>query len=99
MKVRLKTKYYRGLVEDDPVLVSCYKYEERMALKGEFDKGSITKDEYNERRIKICSTVKRGEAKPIIDMKLQHGDFVVMHGADVQTCFEVRWNNPGEGHL
>ncbi|KAN0085567.1 hypothetical protein V8E54_002034 [Elaphomyces granulatus] len=96
MNVRMKTPYYRGyhnsidnLVKDDPVLKGCYKDEERIALKGEFDNGSITKEIYDQRRTEICKTpTKLPPAKPCIEMRLQHGDFVVMHGANVQEYYE-----------
>ena len=104
MKVRLKDQYFRGrsksnkLVTDDPILVSCDKYEQRKALKGELDNGSITAEEYDRRRTEICRTITRREASPIINMEIQHGDFVVMHGGDLQRYFEVRWNTPCDHH-
>ncbi|OXV10959.1 hypothetical protein Egran_01280 [Elaphomyces granulatus] len=96
MKVRMKREYYLGfhksrddLVKDDPVLVGCCKYEERIALKGEFDNRSITKEQYDQRRTEIFKTViKPGQVKPLIEMRLQHGDFVVMHGANLQKYYE-----------
>ncbi|OXV11533.1 hypothetical protein Egran_00707, partial [Elaphomyces granulatus] len=94
MKVRLKDQYFRGrsksnkLVTNDPVLVSCGKYEQRKALKDELDNGSITAEEYDQRRTEICRAITRREASPIINMEIQHGDFVVMHGADLQKYFE-----------
>jgi len=105
MKVRLKDQYFRGrsksnkLVTNDPVLVSCGKYEQRKALKDELDNGSITAEEYDQRRTEICRAITRREASPIINMEIQHGDFVVMHGADLQKYFEVRWNCPSKDHL
>ena len=100
MKIRLKDQYFRGrsksnkLVTEDPILVSCDKYEQRKALKGELDNGSITAEEYDRCRTEICRTITRREASPIINMEIQHGDFVIMHGTDLQRYFEVRWNPP-----
>lgn len=105
MVVRLKDKYYRGrtagnkLIDDDPVMVSCEEYEQRMALKHEFDNGSITLEEYNQRRSQIYKTIRRREAHPIIELDIEHGDLVIQHGEDLQKYYEVRRNDLDEGRL
>jgi hypothetical protein len=96
MKIRLKDKYFRGcsaskkLLPEDIVLPGCEKYQERRDLKTKFDNKEITKDEYDEQRLAIINSMRRREGSPVITMEINHGDFVVMHGADMQKYYEVR---------
>jgi hypothetical protein len=96
MKIRLKDKYFRGftaskkLLDNDPVLVSCDKYKERKELKSKWEKKEITDGEYNKLRAELAGQGKRKEATPVINLDIQHGDLVVMHGANLQKYFEVR---------
>lgn len=94
MYIRMKDKYYNGcsaskkLLADDPVLQNCVKYDERRELKQQLENGVITNAVYNERRQKLLEGIKRKEAAPLIYMPINHGDLVVMHGANLQKYYE-----------
>lgn len=95
MSIRMKDKYYNGctaakkLVADDPILPGCAKFDEKKALEQEFQSGQIDKAEYDQQRAAIVSGVKRRECPAMCVMELNHGDLVVMHGAQLQKYFEV----------
>ncbi|KAL2010317.1 hypothetical protein VTN00DRAFT_6124 [Thermoascus crustaceus] len=94
MYIRMKDKYYNGcsaskkLLAHDPVLENCAKYDERRELKQQLENGVITNAVYNERRQKLLEGIKRKEAAPLIYMPINHGDLVVMHGANLQKYYE-----------
>lgn len=97
MTLRMKYKYHHGYtrtkkyLEDDPVLPGCKFEHERGELKEAFKNGTISEKVYHERRaslLKIGDT-KGGEAPPVIKLDLYHGDFVVMHGENLQKYYEV----------
>jgi co-chaperonin GroES (HSP10) len=94
MKIRLKDRYFRISAKspiDDPVLVSCDRFEERKALEDKWRQGSYNNDKYNKARANLAvGHGGRGEASPVITMDVQHGDLVVMHGEHLQKYFEVR---------
>ncbi|KAJ5573562.1 uncharacterized protein N7459_007989 [Penicillium hispanicum] len=96
MTIRMKYKYYHGYtrakkyLEDDPVLPGCKFESERRELKAAFKNGTITEKVYHERRADLLKMgdTKGGEAPPIIKLGVHHGDFVVMHGENLQKYYE-----------
>lgn len=93
----MKYKYYHGhtkamkILQEDPVLDGCKLQEERRLLRNEFVNGGMTADSYDSRRYKLLKPAqsKGREAPAVIKMELQHGDFVVMHGENLQKYYEV----------
>ncbi|KAL4784335.1 hypothetical protein BJX76DRAFT_327716 [Aspergillus varians] len=80
-------------IDDDPVLEYCENYNERQRLKEQLSNGLLTKDAYNEAWLESYSKFKESEkdrvAPPdLIQMELNHGDMVVMHGKGVQKYYE-----------
>ncbi|PGH20387.1 hypothetical protein AJ80_03655 [Polytolypa hystricis UAMH7299] len=103
MSIRVKDKYYKGnkepttrskIIENDPAPPGCEKYEARRLLRDEFEAGKISASERKTRLEKIFSEPEPeldGKLRPtkvIIEMRLFHGDLVVMHGARLQQCYE-----------
>jgi len=92
MNVRMKFKYYSGFSKDRkkyrtdlPILPGCFKPEVRRELnlmRGLTEK-ALTK--------KAKELLKGVPSSPpaILKMKLRHGDFMSMHGADMQLYYEV----------
>ncbi|KAJ5908332.1 Oxoglutarate/iron-dependent dioxygenase [Penicillium taxi] len=92
MEIRMKGKYYHGktkskLLSDDVVLEGCRFEEERRELKGRVLAGETTQAEYDSER-SILLKARAGEAPSFIKMDLCHGDFVVMHGENLQKYYE-----------
>ncbi|KAJ5177083.1 uncharacterized protein N7482_002960 [Penicillium canariense] len=95
MCIRMKAKYYNGATKAnvplaiDPVLGGCNGEQERRLLKDEFEAGQLTEEEYRAEREGMLRTLKsRANPPDMIKLELQHGDMVVMHGADLQKYFE-----------
>jgi len=94
----MKAKYYNGVSKegvyvDDRPIPGCLNYDERKAAYDELQKISDpgarkqrTKTLPNELGLDKKTT---GNAKSIMNLHLGHGDIVIMHGADIQTYFEV----------
>ena len=83
---------------DHMVLEGSKLWEERRALNAKHGKISEAKFQaekqklYGQWRAFHLSKVKeaRGKECPtLLNLKLKHGDFVIMHGAEIQTFFEV----------
>ncbi|KAL1851225.1 hypothetical protein Plec18170_006550 [Paecilomyces lecythidis] len=92
MSLRMKYKYYYGcsklknLIAEDPVLDHCCQQEKRAMLKDQFLRGEITEEFYAKQRRALIG-VKR-EPPTFIKMSIHHGDFVVMHGENLQKYYE-----------
>lgn len=82
-------------------MISKEQYEERLgALLGAV-KGRGTLDRNRSHREKVTPTARGGEtsrksakgkskeADPVLHLELQHGDLLVMHGANLQKYYEV----------
>lgn len=92
----MKAKYYFGqtasgkLVAEDPVLPGCLNYERRKALKDDLEQGRIGRARWEK---EYLQATKRPAAKAqpptSLEFTLNHGDLVVMHGADMQRYHEV----------
>lgn len=95
MKVRMKEKWFRGrtrsgkLLEHDPVLHGCEFWNERQALKDEFEQGTLSIDEYATLRRDVLKGSRQREAGACVTLQLLHGDIVVMDGACFQKFYEV----------
>jgi hypothetical protein len=96
MSIRMKATYFYGktkagkLLADDPVLPGCFEYEKRKELKEL--RGTISDVEYQKRRETLFSNIKfkkGANTVEVLNMRLKHGDMVVMHGADIQKYYEV----------
>lgn len=93
MKFRMKWKYYSGFNKerktyhpDFPVLPGCFKPEERLKLNSIAK--TISREEVSIRAremLKGCPS----KAPVFLEMKLRHGDFMSMHGAQMQVYYEV----------
>ncbi|KAF7587954.1 hypothetical protein BBP40_006493 [Aspergillus hancockii] len=94
MLIRMKYKYYHGLsrakklLDIDPVPPGCAHQEERQSLETQLEHRLITQKTYNELRAKLLKNGRHMEAPPCVKMELNHGDFVVMHGENLQKYFE-----------
>jgi hypothetical protein len=97
MFIRMKAKYYFGVTNanvptaGDPVLSRCVKEVQRRSLKEDFEAGKITEDDYDKKRKTLLH---RGQSKGnpprLLALELNHGDLIVMHGAELQKYYEVR---------
>jgi hypothetical protein len=90
----MKPRYHYGIskdkviVDDDPVLPGCFKYEERLQLKNE--RPYLSPEEFEARRKEIFDDVEFQASSPdMITMYLKHGDMMVMHGEEMQKYYEV----------
>lgn len=94
MSIRMKYKYYYGcsklknLIAEDPVLDHCCQHDKRAILKDQRMRGEITEEAYAQQRRALIGT--RREPPTFIKMSIHHGDFVVMHGENLQKYYEVR---------
>lgn len=73
------------------VLEGSRLWEERRALNAKY--GQISDADFEAEKKRLYTMYKadksRKTCEAVLKMKLKHGDFVVMHGADIQTYFEV----------
>ena len=98
MSIRMKDQYFNGfrrrdgkkiLLDSDPVLPGCAKYEQRTELARKFSDGEITAQQYKDARDEISRSITKREASALCVMELNHGDLVVMHGPNLQKYYEV----------
>ena len=83
---------------EDPILPGAWKPEERAQLNARYSQYGEDRDE--EFQALARETLKpdgriNGKRMPrtassLIEMKLQHGDMMIMHGAEMQKYYEVR---------
>ena len=103
MSLRMKSKYYHGLFKTKKgakpkpitrevvVVEGCPFYEIRKNLSDNWDtwserkKTTIIKDLRKEFDEKV-----EGTAPDCLQTRLAHGDFIIMHGPDIQKYYEVR---------
>ena len=98
MTIRMKERYYsaRKIKFDPydpkaPVIRGCQFYKERVELNTLHKNGcsdKVLRRKEAELRRKVQDTG-RNSAPVILNMKLHHGDMVVMHGSEMQKYFEV----------
>jgi hypothetical protein len=100
MKIRMKKAWFDGYrqtgkpIKDDPVLSGCKHEEERSVLKEKYKAGELSETEYYDARTTLFGSKstkigRKVHAPAIINMTLEHGDMVVMHGRDIQNYYEV----------
>jgi hypothetical protein len=95
MRIRMKQSIHRGkkkesaFVERQP-FPGCVKYKERLAAWNDRRKFGPGTTEYRAR----CKNVKTelgfktvGNANPILEMHIRHGDHIIMHGNILQEIF------------
>jgi alkylated DNA repair dioxygenase AlkB len=97
MYLRMKERYFKGTTKKktkyDPREIvppgAAFEHERR-ALNSLVDE--LSEQEFNKRlealRLKHKLTLQRW-ARPILTMKLAHGDIVIQHGAEMQKYWEV----------
>ena len=75
----------------EPVLEGSKLWEARRALNEQF--GSLSSELFDKKKAKLYAQwgeLKGGRKSPmLLSLKLKHGDFMVMHGADIQKYYEV----------
>lgn len=93
MKIRMKYKHFSGFSTtgkiyhpEFPVPSDCFRPEERLKLNEMA--ATMTADELNAEALKVLKGCPR-KAPVIIELKLRHGDFMSMHGAQMQVLYEV----------
>lgn len=93
MKFRMKDRYYKGhsktgqVYPNDPVLPGCFMEKDRHDLLQQ--KETLSAYDYSVLLSELITQHKSKKASEILHLELAHGDFVVMHGADMQRYFEV----------
>lgn len=99
MLIRMKAKYYSGKTKGgkyDPtatVLPGCKGYQERIQLNALY--GKLPEKAFEEAKMAAYKKIgKIGNPPTLLTMLLNHGDMVVMHGADMQKYYEVRYLSP-----
>lgn len=98
MTIRMKEKYYSAKSKDNkpydpdaPIIQGCQLYQERLELNalhknGRSDKVLRAKEADLQRE---AQKIGRHSPPVVLNMKLHHGDMVVMHGREIQKYFEV----------
>ena len=98
MEWRLKVRYWCGFKDKRhkhydpkiPILPGCRKPEERQKLN-ELAKTASTEE--LDAAAQVALEFPKGESKTpptVLELDLRHGDYMVMHGALMQTYYEVR---------
>ena len=101
MSFRMKEKYYfpkemseKNTATYDPkseVVVGSKFWAERVALNDSFE--SATDDEWEAAKKKLFADYKtaKGSKTPpqVLTITLKHGDYLIMHGSDIQKYYEV----------
>ena len=94
MMIRMKATYYSGKTKAGkydplaPVLPGCKGYEERVKLNSLY--GKVSKEAFEKAKTRLYKKMGRiGNAPVLLTMQLNHGDMVVMHGAEMQKFYEV----------
>jgi alkylated DNA repair dioxygenase AlkB len=94
MKIRMKAKHYYGvsksnILVDAPPVSGCLEYESRLREQPGLDQCHQNKKAYAQEVVKKLGLKFQGKhTKDVLTLKLEHGDIVVMHGADVQKYYE-----------
>lgn len=101
MTIRMKERYYsaRRIKFDPydpnaPVIEGCQLYEKRRELNARIKGGCSdrVRRAHQAKLRKEVQKISRSSAPVILNMRLHHGDMVVMHGSDMQKYFEVSWH-------
>lgn len=101
MTIRMKKKHYQGVKEGNFVerkpFPGCLKGEERLSALQELEKLALA--ERKERMKDLPKELKLGgnrNAEVILDMKINHGDIVIMHGRLLHEIFEHQVKSLGK---
>ena len=97
MRWRLKMRYWSGFKDKackhydpiQPIRPGCRKPEERRKLN-ELAKTASTAE--LDAAAQVALAFAKGESKTppvVLELELRHGDYMVMHGADMQVYYEV----------
>ena len=95
MYFRMKRTHYTGLSRsgifkgDVPPLIGCRHYNERLEL---YQGGDSVTPQRRQEIMSLLRQSKNNNAPPDITITLKHGDMLIMHGADIQRCYEVSRN-------
>lgn len=102
MTIRMKQKHWlgvsrTGLLTRDPPIPGCVKYEQRAAAHRELEELKVgnspdykAKVEAIPRELNLQTKHgSRVQADPIAELRLNHGDVVIMHGEKIQQYYEV----------
>lgn len=96
MSFRMKRVYHTGFSRagvfrgDEAPLLGCANYAERFELYNDGEELLTTDPERWDKLMDKCRRSKNSNAPPAVSLTLRHGDFLVMHGADIQKYYEVR---------
>ena len=106
MKFAMKGGYWWGrkgggkekvaLTPDDPHLPGCVKMQERRALLDKYDKGELTKEEYQTQLRDVVRDLKvsrDGISPTLMSVTVPHGGYIIMHGKNMQKYYKVSFNN------
>lgn len=98
MTIRMKERYYSAKKirfnpydPNAPVIKGCQFYKERLELNILHKNGcsdEVLRAQETKLRLKVQKNG-RNSAPVILNMRLHHGDMVVMHGSEMQKYFEV----------
>jgi len=94
MRFRLKAKYYSGFTDkartrydpNMPIVQGCWKAGQRRKLNRS---ASTISTEALNAEAQIALKGAKSSAPVCLQMKLRHGDIMVMNGVDLQKFFEV----------
>ena len=95
MKIRMKDEFFTGVSKgghydpEAPILPGCLEPEYRHQLNLTFaGQSTVRKDHLDIKELRTRLRTQKRHCKPMIEMILNHGDMVVMHGADIQKYYE-----------
>ena len=100
MTIRMKERYYSAKKikldpydPNAPVIEGCQFYKERLELNKKVKNGCSdrVRQDLEKKLRRKAEKHGRSNAPVILNMKLRHGDMVVMHGSEMQKYFEVSW--------
>ena len=99
MQVRLKKKYWAGfdikssgatfIRPDYPILPGSVFSKEREGLKARYTNGEMSSAQYEEEYLELMQGSHKSKHDKALDMTFNHGDIIIMHGADIQKYYEV----------
>jgi hypothetical protein len=106
MRLRMKARHYNGtskegIYNDALPIPGCKKYAERLATVSRLaqlkagGKGESYREHLRTTSKKLGLT-SSGQAKDAITLAINHGDIVIMHGADIQKYYEHSVDHAGK---
>ena len=109
MKFAMKGDYWAGqkptttkkvvLTPDDPHLRGCLRIEERKTLLDKYQKGELTKGEYETELKNVVSQnrlTRESVSPPLLTLTIPHGGYVIMYGKNMQKYYQVGPINPAK---